>query len=107
LAQSQFGGVGRSIARVSKGRSDCSSETGKRMSLRIRRGQKEIRSAAVLRFNKYCIDYWDLNTPVTPGGPKDLWKIILYFSIEKEHPMLKSVDFLCTWHSLQHKGVKI
>jgi hypothetical protein len=38
----------------------------KRLSLRIRQGKKKItRSAAVLRFNTYGIDNWNLNAPVT------------------------------------------
>jgi hypothetical protein len=35
------------------------------LSLRISRGKKKIKQAAVLRFNKHCIDHWDLTTPVT------------------------------------------
>jgi len=65
LASVQFGDIRRSSARVTAARTDCSCKTGKRLSLRIRRGEKEIRMAVVLRFNKCCISYWDLNIPVT------------------------------------------
>jgi len=43
VAPFRFGLLGGSSARFSAGRTDRSCKTGKRLSLRIRRGEKEIR----------------------------------------------------------------